>query len=262
MNNTPQIFHPNRPLNKTLVDMFSQLPEVQGMFPEECPKGYSDFNGKEYGIYAGADRRRIMTDFTGDRVRNLKSLIAHMLKKADQYAAHQKSFSLSEATIRHIETNDKMPLVCKEQEILYESTRKESYRILKLEARDALSALYVLLLLDFCDLKENQKMLLIGFLSIRRESQLDISTPVEIIDANKSLNKFGLQEVYMAYQPHRHIEKLKDLHFKITKEGLGVHAYALHSSNLKPLDLPAEFEPQWAFRDFENQTSEKVRACL
>lgn len=224
---TAQKFYTDRSPNVALVDMFSQFPESQ-----------------HRGIYAGADHSRTITDFTSDRAKHLKSLTAHMYKKADEYTTRQKAIALSDATIGFAQTNDRMPQACKDQVFLFEGARKEWDLFLQSETYNALKVLYALVLLDFCDLSEEQKTFLIKFLSFKKESQSNVLNPMEIINANSQEQNWNTKE-------------LSSLHFETTKNGLGVSIHALHSSNLKPLELPAELESLWP------KNLESIRAsCL
>lgn len=234
--------------NKAIVGMFQTFPTKEDMFMKHASdhevSSYND--GRTYGFYEGSMGNRTVTCFSGERVGQLKNLAAHMLLEACDYNQCSKNIALGEKVLPALEH---APMYDDYRDFAIEAVIKhrDRYCLDKSESLNALFLLYALLLLDFDDLPQEQKIAFLVFLNSQRKTLADDPSPTDIID--NSRNDVRLQrtceETYLAINEKRFHESFISTHFDITGEGLGIHPRALHSRDLKPMELPEELEAEW-----------------
>lgn len=248
-------------MNKKITAEYNQNPVQVGKvhrFPEpedrlQCPAS---------GIFSSPSGERVLTDFTGDRVRSLKNLAAHMIKQAEEYNNADNAIYLADCAVSQLgKTKSEMPEAVKDYAIQTLKDKQAIDAVVRKDSYNALIALFALLLLDFNDLSQDQKMMFLLFLNSQRRSVVGDLTPTDIIDSDREYYKnkmFTGTDHLGSYGQFTGRSKIAMTYLGLSQDTahekflLSMTEGNLHSQNLKAIDLPDRYKITWPFAQLES----------
>lgn len=206
---------------------------------------------------------RSVNNLTPDRLNHLKYLIVHIFRHSIGCGLLERSITLMAVKVVRI-LSIETPYGPSSDEMSWASpgeergslTRSRRYNHLlaereihNSESYNALLALYAVLLFDFNDLSEKQKLSLLQLLQLRFWD--DTLSPTEILEVNYP-NGFDFKKLYLNSDVvSKDARRFISIHFPILNNNKGVKSFMLHANDLVPIDMPPALEAAWPFKDLD-----------